>query len=229
VARAGKWREADGAFEAAQTYFGVQQNTKLQRAVAARRGLRRLEAGDFDLARHDLAAFASLPMGSGLSPCEHVVVLQAGVKDNFAQPPDPMAEASPRFSEVPAIANQRSRRSFDEAANNQQMYLSIPLPPVRVCAAKLEYHIRRGSDRGGALNDFLQVGAMPFNGSQSSVQSFPLWADAPESMERTITLELLPETFASAMRAYAGKPIAMLDIFAGDDTEFDYIKVTIFY
>ena len=229
VAREGKWREADGAFESAQTYFGVQQNAKLQRAVAARRGLRRLEAGDYDLARHDLAAFAALPMGSGVSPCEHVTVLQAGVKDNFAQPPDPMGEASPRFNEVPTIANQRSRRSFDEPANNQQMYLSIPLPPVRVCAAKLEYHIRRGSDRGGALNDFLQVGAMPFNSSESSIQSFPLWADAPESMERTITLELTPETFASAMRAYAGKPIAMLDIFAGDDTEFDYIKVTIFY
>jgi tetratricopeptide (TPR) repeat protein len=229
AAREGKWREAESAFEVSNAYFGLQKNPKLQRAVAARRGLRRLEAGDVDLARQDLASFVTLPPGYGVSACEHVAVIQAGIKDNFAQPADAMGEASPGFSELLARANQHTRRGFDEPANNQQMYLSIPLPPVRICAAKLEFHIRRGADRGGAMNDFLQVGAAPFKFNEAPPQSFPLWADAPSSMERTVTIDLTPETFANVMRAYAGKPIAMLDIFAGDDTEFDYIKVTLFY
>lgn len=229
AARDGKWREADGAYAAAQTWFLGQGNPRLEKAVAARRGLRRLENGDVEMARQDLASFAALPIPAGAGVCEHVVVLQAGAKDEFAQPADDVPMVSPRFQMLPDVASGRKPRQFDEPAANQQIYFSVPLPPVRICSAKVELRIRRGLEWEGAANDVMHLGAVPFTDSQGPGETISLWAEAPSANERTLSIELNAETFAKIQRVYAGQPQALLDVLLGDDTTIDYFKITLFY
>jgi hypothetical protein len=48
-------------------------------------------------------------------------------------------------------------------------------------------------------------------------------------MKGGINIELTPELFANVQRAYANDPQAFLDIYAADDTDFDFITLLIVY
>jgi hypothetical protein len=229
AAKEGKWREAEGSFRTAQAFFQSLGMDRMLRPVAARQGLRRLESGDMDLARQELAGISALPATAGAGACEHVVVLMAGTPDSFALPADTIPYVSPRFADLVAASSQTVQRRFDEPAESRPLFFSIPLPPVRVCSAKLELHFRRGQELEGSSNDMITLGAAPFDNVVGAVERFALWADTPGEVERTIVADLRPDVFANAMRVYAGKPFASLDVLVGDDTSFDYVKLTIFY
>jgi serine/threonine protein kinase len=223
----GRWREADGAFQAAQLYFDTYGNRSLSRLVAARRGVRRLASGDTQLALADLTASAGF--NAGVGSCEHATVLVAGVPDNFGPTPDPLPYASRNFiSAVPRLFD-APRRGFDEVGDNQEFVFSIPLPPVRVCAARIEFRIRRGPEPNGADNDSIQMGAAPFDPTFNPPETIMLWPDALERNDKVVVFDLRPQLFANIQRVYAGKDVASLDIIAGDDTIFDYFKLTLYY
>lgn len=223
----GRWREADSAFQVAQIHFDSYGNRSLSRLVAARRGVRRLASGDTQLALADLTANAGFDAGIG--SCEHATVLVAGVADNFGSTPDPLPYVSRNFiSAFPRLFDS-PRRGFDEVRDNQEFVFSIPLPPVRVCAAKIEFRIRRGPEPNGADNDLILLGAAPFDTTFNPPEKVMLWSDALERNDQVVVFDLKPQLFANIQRVYAGKDVASLDIIAGDDTIFDYFKLTLYY
>jgi tRNA A-37 threonylcarbamoyl transferase component Bud32/tetratricopeptide (TPR) repeat protein len=227
----GRWREADSEFQAAQTYFDMYGNRGLSRLVAARRGVRRLASGDTQLALADLAAGSGSGAGSGagLGSCEHSTVLVVGVPDNFGATPDPLPYASRNFINMFPRLFDSPRRGFDEVRDNQEFVFSIPLPPVRVCSAKVEFRIRRGPEVNGADNDLIQLGAAPFDATFNPPDNVMLWPDALERNDKVVVFDLKPQLFANIQRVYAGKDVASLDMIAGDDTIFDYFKLTLYY
>jgi hypothetical protein len=89
--------------------------------------------------------------------------------------------------------------------------------------------MRRDPNAGGSENDYITIGAAPFDASTVPAIQRSLWAAYHESHKGTITLELTADLFANVQRAYAGQPQAFLDLFASDDTEFDYITLLLVY
>lgn len=210
---------AERAFLAAETLFQAHNQPDLVRAVSARRGLFRLNTGRPEAAREDLAAAPNL---SGTGACEHKLVLQAGINDDFAQPPDPVPFLSPRFKGMPT-------GKFDQGMRDTALALSFPLPPVRICSGQLFVTMRRDPQHGGAENDYMLIGAAPFDATTVPAVQRSLWAAYHDSYKGSITLDLTADIFANVQRAYAGQPQASLDLFASDDTEFDYITLLLVY
>jgi hypothetical protein len=112
--------------------------------------------------------------------------------------------------------------------SDQWMMVSFPLPPVRFCSAKLSYRMRRHPTLEGAQNDTITIGAAPFQSNFAPTQQV-LWAATPGATNLDIAIDLTAELLANVQRAYAGKPVAYLDILAGDDTDFDFFKLVLVY
>ncbi|MEZ5401588.1 MAG: protein kinase [Bryobacteraceae bacterium] len=224
----GKWRAAEREYITAQTYYSAQANPDLARAVAARRGMRRLAAGQLELAARDLAGITRPPTGSGAGPCERVAVITVGEADDFASPPDPVVYVSPR-TEMPGAGVPGVLRRFDDGLMDRQFVVSIPLPNVRACSGWIEARVRRSPSMVGAANDFLTLGAAPLSGALSGAIQVPLWQGETDGDVKTMSVDLRADLFASVFRAYAGERIASLDISGGDDTDFDYIRLTVIY
>jgi len=218
------------SFLSAATYAQAHQLPELVKAISRRRGLYRLAAGHTDAARNDLATIAAqtFPEGTGAGPCEHKLILQAGVQDDFAAPPDPVSFISPRFRQMTALANRPNSGRFDQEPRDTALAISFPLPPVRICSGQLLINMRRAPG-SGADNDILLAGAAPFDSSTVPALQRPLWTGAPNRLKGGIQIELTPEVFANVQRAYAGEPQAFLDLFASDDTDFDYIVLVLVY
>jgi hypothetical protein len=194
--------------------------------VAARRGLGHLAAGDLQQARLDLTR-GVLPFGAGGARCAHYVVLWAGASDQFALPADSALPASDQFRRVASIAMESGFRRFDEAGEDRFLTASIPLPNTRLCSGQVEVGLRRTS--AGANNDEIKIGVAPFDGGLARSLSSNLWADAPDLKVRTVTHQLTAELLAAAQQAYANQTLATLDFLIGDDSDVDYIKLTLFY
>ena len=222
---------AERAFLAAETYFQAHGQPELVRAVASRRGLFRLASGHAEAARSDLSSFTSQSIpDTGSGPCEHKILLQAGVKDDFAQPPDPVPFISPRFKLMPVIANRLAPGMFDQRPRDTALAVSFPLPPVRICSGQLHLSMRRDPEFAGAENDMIVIGAAPFDANNVPGVQRSLWAGTRDNVNKTdLNVEITPAAFAGAQRAYAGQPQAFLDIFASDDTDFDFITLLIVY
>jgi tetratricopeptide (TPR) repeat protein len=222
-----RWREADSAFQTSQLYFDAQGNRSLSRYVAARRGVRRLASGHAQLALADLSNESG--WNSGVGSCEHATVLMSGVADNFGSTPDALPYASRNFLKpFPNLFNS-PRRGFDEVMSNQEFVFSVPLPPVRVCAAKIEFRMRRGPEPNGSENDLIVFGAAPFDTTFNPPENVMLWSGAEGENERVVVFDLKPQLFANIQRVYAGQSIASFDVIVGDDTILDYFKLTLFY
>jgi serine/threonine protein kinase len=230
---AGDWTGAEREYLAADTLFRAQSNDNMVRAVSARRGLSSLAAGYPEAAKAELLPFSALGIGpphSGSGPCERYVTLQAGANDGFQAPEDGGGTLSPRMSAY-LLGRAMIPRKFDEGTSkvDQQLATSFALPPVRFCSGQLSYRMRRSRTIAGADNDAILVGAAPFEAvGVSHIQVFP-WAIYPSDSEVEAAIELTAETLANVQRAYAGQPLAFLDVFAGDDTDFDYFKLVLVY
>ena len=226
----GEEQAAERAFLSAQNYFNAHNQPDLVRAVASRRGLFRLAAGHTDAAKNDLASLtaASIP-DTGAGRCEHKLLIQSGINDDFAAPPDPIPFLSPRFQLMPALANGAKPGTFDQVPMDTFLALSIPLPPVRICSGQLLVSMRRENNLSGSSNDEITIGAAPFNNSDFAPLRRSLWAGYATTMKGGINIELTPELFANVQRTYANEPQAFLDIHAADDTDFDFITLLIVY
>lgn len=226
AAQRGQWAEAERHFTLASTYFQTSGVPTMVRAVSSRRGLRQLAGGDAEAARAALQPGQSLAK-TGAAPCERFVVLMAGQEDNFAKPDDPVPFLSPRF---PTGPDDPLRRSFDQGLVDGRLMLSFPLPNYRFCSGQLTLRMRRDlSVGGGSFNDQISIGAAPFEATIAPPLVKTLWAALMESAAADLTLELAPDMLAAVQRAYAGAPVAFLDIVAGDDTDFDFVKLTLVY
>jgi serine/threonine protein kinase len=226
----GETAAAERAFLSAENYFNAHNQPDLVRAVASRRGLFRLASGFTDAAKNDLASITTTAIPeTGAGRCEHKLLIQSGINDNFAAPSDPVPFLSPRFNRMPALANGAKPGMFDQPAIDTFLALSIPLPPVRICSGQLLVNMRRENNLSGSSNDEITVGAAPFDGSDFAPFRRLLWAAYPETMKGGINIELPPELFANVQRAYANEPQAFLDIHAADDTDFDFITLLIVY
>lgn len=226
AAAKGAWPEAERLYLAASAYFEAANMTSLARAVASRRGLRRLAAGNADQARLDLTPGAAIP-GSGAAACERYVVLAAGEADGFQRPFESPAYLSPRFE--PILAGGIYFRAFDQPGADGNIAVSFPLPSLRFCSARLQGRMRRHQTDGGWLNDTITVGAAPFNSLILTPQVQSLWSTYPDTADTEFTMEISGETLAGIQRAYANDKLASLDVLIGDDTEFDSLKLTLVY
>jgi serine/threonine protein kinase len=221
---------AERQFLTAENYFQAHAMPALVRAVASRRGLFRLANGHPDAARADLSAVTNSAIpDTGTGPCEHKLYLQAGVRDDFAAPPDPVPFISPRLKQVRLVADRPSPVAFDQGPSDTSLAVSFPLPPVRICSGQLLINIRRKPKGGGTENDFINIGAAPFD-----VTTFPgiqrsLWAAFADSVKGGLSIEITAETFANIQRSYAEEPQAYLDILSADDTDFDFITLLLVY
>ena len=130
---------------------------------------------------------------------------------------------------MPSFANRTDTGKFDQGLLDTQIAVSFPLPPVRICSGQLFVTMRRNPAVGGSENDYLMVGAAPFDTTGVPTLQHSLWAGYRDSYKGTITLDLGADIFANAQRAYAGQPQTSLDLYASDDTEFDYITLLIVY
>ncbi len=223
---------AERAFLAAETYFNAHLQPDLVRAVAARRGRFRLAAGLIDAAKSDLtrSTTPTIP-DTGAGRCEHKILIQSGIRDDFAAPPDPAPFLSSRFQNMPLVRNGVKPGTFDQPPIDSNFALSIPLPPVRICSGQLLVRMRRNPDPtgGGAGNDEIMIGVAPFDNIEYAPFRRNLWLGAGADPKAGVNVELGPEVFAAAQRAYAKEPQAYLDIFASDDTDFDYITLLLVY
>ncbi len=221
---------AERAFLQAENYALAHGVPDLVRAIAARRAVYRLRQGHTEAAQNDLASYnGSTFPDAGAGPCEHKLLIQAGTRDNFAAPPDPVPFVSPRFRQFVPFVNSGSPNVFDGAARDTILAVSFPLPPVRICSGQLLINVRRDPKVGGSENDFLTVGAAPFDNTTFPAQQHSLWAGFTESFRGGINIELTPELLANVQRAYAREPQTFLDVYAADDTAFDFITLLIVY
>jgi hypothetical protein len=226
AASKGEWPEAERHYLVASAYFEAAKMTSLARAVASRRGLRRLAAGNADQARVDLTPGASIP-DTGAAACERYVVLVDGQADSFQKPYEAVSYTSPRFESI--LTHGSYFRAFDQPGADGNLAISFPLPALRFCSARLQGRMRRHPVDGGWLNDTITVGAAPFNSLILAPQVHNLWANYSASDETEFTLEISAETLAGIQRAYANDKLASLDILIGDDTAFDSLKLTLVY
>lgn len=227
AAQAGNWSEAGREYLAAELAFQAQGNPEVARAIAARRGLRHLAAGNANQARHDLAA-GVVPFASGTSACEHYVVLWSGKPDGFQDPPDAVELVAENFRQMELAKASPKLRQFDEPTSDRPMFVSFPLPRVRLCSGLAEVKIRRRRDMG-ADNDQVKVGAAPFEAGFAPWLIQNMWIDRPDLVERQLMLPLGAKLLAAVQAVHAEQATPTLDIFIGDDTEVDYVKVTLVY
>jgi len=220
-----RWKEAEREFVLAETYYGAAGDAEMVRSVSAHRGFAHIQHGDIEQARNDLPSllgFAPRPPGSGFGPCERSVTLMAGEADNFALPFDPIPYVNPDLANSSDWPGLSHLKQFDEPRDDQDLFVSLILPPLHFCAGYVELHIRKGIS--GYQNDALVYGAAPKLASRAT-----LWVDAPDVSERLLTLEIPPEVLLDVQRAQVGKKITSLDFTIGDDTTIDYIKLTLVY
>jgi tetratricopeptide (TPR) repeat protein len=221
-AKDGETEEARDGFQAAETYFRAGGNAAMAQVVKGRRGLLALAAGDLMRAQAELTG----TLVSGRERCSSTVTMMAGSNDQFAAPPDPVPFASEGFVAMQSVIR---RMPFDDPDQTEgQLFLSFPLPSMRLCSAVVQIRIRVKEPNRGNANDVITFGVAPFLPS-TSPDRIPLWSDRPELKERTMSFELSPALLAECMRAYAKSDVAYLDIHASDDTIFDFVRLTVIY
>lgn len=225
AARDNQWSQADRHFLVAAAYFQAYGSASMVRAASSRRGLARLASGDVEAARQDLRPGQSVS-GTGAAPCERFVVFTAGQKDGFAAPADLIAYRSPRFPPSLSLSNMRL---FDQTSSDGRLVVSLPLPGYRFCSGQITLRMRRNLNEGGSLNDAITVGAAPFESQNFAPLTQNLWGSLTGSNAADLVIDLKPDLLAAVQRAYAGEPVASLDVLAGDDTDFDFLELTLVY
>jgi hypothetical protein len=185
------------------------------RVVSARRGLTNIAAGEMELARQDLPLLEKLPLRPkmGYGVCERVVVLTAGVPDNFAMPPDRVEHQSEALSKEANFEVHRGKQ-FDEWIQDAALFVSVPVPSLRYCSGEIEMKIRR-RDTAGSTNDMIFMLGVGMN----------LW------LQDTTAESLLARSLDIAkLNALQSGPNGLfLDMVVQDDTSVDYIKITLIY
>lgn len=232
AAATGRSEEAGRYFLQAQTQLAAAGQKEMVGRVNGRRGLWLLREGRAEEARAELMPgtgdqWLAAPTGRGA--CEHFLVLVQGRKDGFAATPDPEPQLSPRMKAFLGAQSDPKTKGFDVGGPDQFLAASFALPPMRLCSASLEVQMRRNGAVIGSINDGIVLGAAPFDMLQAPPVTQTLWAAYLNDLQRRFTIEVGPEFLAALQRAYAKEPVAYLDVRAGEDTEFDYLQLTLVY
>lgn len=212
--------DAQAAFLAAETYFRSRQDQVLATVVSARRGLANLAAGQVDLARQDIPSmsFGPLRPGLGYGSCQRVVMLQAGLADDFQMPPDPVERhwGTPPPTGIPPV------KLFDEQHNDMEFQIALPMPAIPLCDASLQVGLGR-SDIAGSTGDLIHIGREPLTNRAEYI-----WA-TDGMVTRKVANFTLAEVARDLLKATPAGQTPLLEITVGDDTFVDYMKLTVVY
>lgn len=152
--------------------------------------------------------------------CPTQVVYLKGHQDNFATSDGPeKTTPSPQLTSYLAGLHPGM---YDVDQPNFNFGDSIPICPCETCSATLEIRVRVVSARDAYANDGFAVGVAPFSGGQK-LAGGAIWKPG-EFGPKTITVPLDP---AALSRLLCGTKSPWLDIYVEDDTEVDWIKLTL--
>lgn len=165
-----------------------------------------------------------------LCPCQQLpaTVLLGGRNDNYAAPNDPASRGSALNAAFPAAV----WKDFDSASINSFVGYTFERLPADIVCAQLEIHLR---PTGGAGNDVLYLGLLP-TPVGGFAWSTPLgqlaggsWIGPLDPAAFTLDLANLPATSSTPATSLLAKLNAdrRLDILVQDDTQVDYVKLTL--
>lgn len=144
------------------------------------------------------------------------VVQLHGVIDNFNPPGGPVTP-SPALT---SFLGNSPIKGYDDPRVNRVFADSFKLEGCNVCYATLEFSVRHYQDIW--LNDSMTVGGAPFtNTTPLRVIAPQIWSPVLQS-PINITGGLNSYIFTYPTRGF-------LDVVAQDDTDFDYMKLTVWY
>jgi hypothetical protein len=188
-----------------------------------------------------LAAGLALAGGTGpasaqslleLCPCQQLpaTVLTGGLNDNYAAPNDPASRGPELNAAFPAAI----WKDFDSAAINSFVGFTFSNLPADIVCAQLEIHLRPTGDAG---NDILYLGLLPSPVGQlawgTPLSALPgtggSWNAPLDPAAFTLDLAALPASASSPATSLLAKLNAdrRLDILVQDDTQVDYVKLTL--
>ncbi len=154
----------------------------------------------------------------GLTP----VIQTHDVLDNFA-PAGSAGTLSPALTNFLAG---KPLKGYDDPQVNKYFGDSFRLKNCRVCYATLEVRVRHYGDVWP--NDRITVGAAPFSSSPGmTLLSTGIWNPQTPN-PKTLTFALPAATLSSYLATTSTLP-SFLDIVAQDDTDFDSIKLSVWY
>jgi hypothetical protein len=145
-----------------------------------------------------------------------------GDTDNFNPPGTPVTLS-------PALASfvvGKALKGYDDPAVNKFFADSFKLRNCRVCYATLEVRVRHYGDAW--TNDGMAVGVAPFDTSPGiRLVSTGIWTPQTPN-PKTLTFALPTAALNSYLSSTSTIP-SFLDIPAQDDTDFDYMKLSVWY
>ena len=169
-----------------------------------------------ELAAQDLSA--AVPQEcKGIRP----VVQTHDVADAFSPPGNPVT-LSPALA---ASLSGKPLKGYDDSRVNMVFADSFRLRNCRVCYATLEISVRH--DQDAWTNDMLYVQAAPYSPSGVSFIYTGIWNPTTPN-PKTLTLALPTAALNNHLFSTSTMP-TFLDVFAQDDTDFDYVKLSVWY
>ena len=149
--------------------------------------------------------------------CPHPPVVQMhDVADNFASPGS-AGTLSPALASY-LQSHSITPKGYDDKRVNMVFADSFKLNSCKVCYATLEFGVRHYADIWA--NDSITVGGAPFNPLGLRVLSSPIWTPPLTS----------PIDLTAALNNYIfNNNVSFLDVVAQDDTDFDFMKLTVWY
>jgi hypothetical protein len=143
------------------------------------------------------------------------------VADTFNPPGTPVTLS-------PALATYLSGKplkGYDDKRVNMVFADSFKLRNCRVCYATLEIGVRHDQDLW--TNDLLYVQGAPYSPSGVSFIYTGIWTPSDPN-SKTLTLALPTAALNNYLFSTSTIP-TFLDVFAQDDTDFDFVKLSVWY
>lgn len=151
------------------------------------------------------------------------VVQTHDVADNFTPPGTPlMPVLSPALA---SFVSSSQIKGYDDPRVNRAFADSFKLRNCRVCYATLEVRVKN-YNKDLWTNDYITVGVAPFNSPGIKFIGAGIWNPVGTN-PKTLTYALP----TAALNSYlsTGSMPSFLDIVAQDDTDFDYIRLSVWY
>jgi hypothetical protein len=168
------------------------------------------------------------------------------VNDNFSPPGNPLT-LSPALA---AYASGKPAKGYDDKSIDTWFFDSFKLRSCRICYATLEVSVKHELEQpidnnGGGhqetgkslaltsfYNDNITIGGAPFSPSVLRVMSMDIWPPLnpipPLTNPKPMTFAL-PTTALNNYLMYGSVPPGFLDIVVQDDTDVDYITLSVWY
>lgn len=155
--------------------------------------------------------------------CKGPAVVQIhDVADNFA----PAGTAGTLSPALASFLAGKPTKGYDDPSVNKYFGDSFKLQNCRVCYATLEVRVRHYGDLW--TNDSITIGAAPFNSSPGvKFISTGIWTPQTPN-PKTLNFALPTAALNSYLFSTSTVP-SFLDVVSQDDTDFDYMKLSVWY